>query len=163
MNINAKLRKANPWWRLPESIEKDESVQQWQESPLKYDPRIRHTFDYQRNLVYSLRGPRQVGKTTLVKLQIRDFLESGVSPWNIMYHSFDLEKSPNEVVDVITGYLDMTRTQRQASHKYLFLDEISTVKDWQRGIKWLWDQGLLKNTTVVATGSHTLDIKRSTE
>ncbi len=45
----------------------------------------------------------------------------------------------------------------------MFLDEITSVRDWQRGIKWLWDRGLLRNCTVVATGSHSMDIKMSTE
>jgi predicted AAA+ superfamily ATPase len=153
----------NPWWRSSNEIEKDASITQWENSPLKYDPRIRHTFNYISDIVYSLRGPRQVGKTTLVKLQIRDFLSKGMSPWNIMYYSFDLEKSPGDIVDVIRTYQILTRAQRGQVHTYLFLDEITSVKDWQRGIKWLWDQHLLKNSTVVATGSQSMDIKASTE
>ncbi|MGA2877044.1 MAG: ATP-binding protein, partial [Nitrososphaerales archaeon] len=152
----------NSWWKSANEIDADESILQWEQS-IQYDPRLRRTFNYLNDIVYSLRGPRQVGKTTLVKLQIRDFLRMGVSPWNIMYYSFDLETSPSDVVDVIRSYQKMTKSQRGTKRSYLFLDEISSVKDWQKGIKWLWDQGYLKNNTVVATGSHTIDIKSSTE
>lgn len=163
MNVNAKLRLANPWWKSPSEIEGDRSIKQWQESPLKYDPRIRFTFNYNQDIIYSLRGPRQVGKTTLVKLQIKDFLSHGVSPWNIMYYSFDLEKSPEDLVDVIQSYQTLTRTQRGQARTYFFLDEVTSVKDWQRGVKWLADHRLLENSTVVATGSQTMDIKASVE
>lgn len=163
MNVNTKLRIANPWWKSPDEIEKDESIVQWEKSPLKYDSRIRHTFNYSEDIVYSLRGPRQVGKTTLIKLQIRDFLRRGVSPWNIMYYSFDLEKSPEDVVDVIRSYQTSTRVQRNQTRTFFFLDEITSVKEWQRGIKWLWDNGLLRKTTVLATGSQSMDVKASTE
>lgn len=163
MNTATKLRIANSWWKSIDEIKRDGSIKQWEKSPLKYDPRIRHTFTYNQDLVYSLRGPRQVGKTTLVKLQIRDFLEEGVSPWNIMYYSFDLEKSPEDIVDVVRSYQTLTRLQRGQGRTFLFLDEVTMVKDWQRGIKWLWDNHLLRNTTVVATGSQTMDIKASAE
>ena len=43
------------------------------------------------------------------------------------------------------------------------LDEISSVRDWQKAIKRLWDQALLKNCSVIATGSHTLDMRMSSE
>ena len=113
--------------------------------------------------MYSLRGPRQIGKTTLVKMLIRKFMREGVSPWNIMYYAFDVENSPKEVVSLIKDYFDNTVNQRGENRCYLFLDEISSVRDWQKGIKRLRDQKRLKNCTVIATGSHTVDLKRSAE
>ncbi|MGC1932333.1 MAG: DUF4143 domain-containing protein [Candidatus Nitrosopolaris sp.] len=37
------------------------------------------------------------------------------------------------------------------------------MKDWQKGIKRLWDQGRLTRCTVIATGSHMIDLKMSNE
>jgi len=162
--VNASnLRDINPWWKSPEKIDEDLKIVEWENSNIKYEPRIRRRFVYDEDIVYSLRGPRQVGKTTLIKLQIREFLQNKISPWNILFYTFDLENSPQDVVDTVRTYLDLSRNQRKDNRSFLFLDEISSVKNWQKGIKWLWDQGYLKNSTVVATGSHTIDIEQSTE
>lgn len=80
-----------------------------------------------------------------------------------MYYAFDVHNTPKELVDVIKNYLDNTKRQRDDDRSYLFLDEVSSIKDWQKGIKRLWDQGRLRNCTVVATGSHVMDLKMSTE
>lgn len=157
------LRDVNPWWKSKDKINEDLKIVDWEQSNIKYDPRIRRRFNYDEDIVYSLRGPRQVGKTTLIKLQIREFLQNKIQPWNIMYYTFDLENSPQDVVDVVKTYLNLSKNQRKDERYYLFLDEISSVKNWQRGVKWLWDQNYLKNCTLLATGSHTIDIKQSTE
>lgn len=153
----------NPWWKSTEKINDDPQIIEWEKSSIKWDPRIRHTFDHTNDLFYSLRGPRQIGKTTLVKLQIREFLQNGISPWNIMYYAFDIDNTPTKLVEIIRNYLENTVRQRKDNRSYLFLDEVSSIKDWQKGIKRLWDQKRLSNCTVVATGSHTVDLKMSTE
>jgi len=98
-----------------------------------------------------------------IKLQIRDFLEDGVHPWNIMYYSLDLANTQQDVVDVVEIYLKLSDRQRGNRRFYIFLDEASSVTDWQKGIKWLVDSSKLANCTVVVTGSHTVNIKNSTE
>lgn len=163
MAVFIDLAEDNPWWKSPKEIEKDHEIMEWEQSFIKWIPRIIHTFDLNSDLMYSLRGPRQIGKTTLVKLQIREFLKNGVSPWNIMFYAFDIDNTPKDLVDTIKNYFDNTKRQRKDNRSYLFLDEISSIKNWQKGIKRLWDQGRLKNCTVIATGSHTVDLKVSTE
>lgn len=81
----------------------DPKVKEWNESVIKWDPRIRHTFRYGADVIYSLRGPRQVGKTTLIKLQIREFLTKGISPWNIMYYAFDVDNNPKDLASYKTA------------------------------------------------------------
>lgn len=44
-----------------------------------------------------------------------------------------------------------------------FLDEISSVEDWQKGIKYLYDRGKLKGSTLLLTGSHGIDLRRAAE
>lgn len=43
------------------------------------------------------------------------------------------------------------------------MDEVSSIRDWQRGIKHLFDTGRLTNTSIILTGSHSLDIKKAYE
>ena len=165
MDISRQMLRQNPWWRDTGSINADKKILAWKDS-LRYEPRImykmEYDFDYDRSVVYTLRGPRQVGKTTLVKLQIKKFLNEGVDPRNILYCAMDLARGPQDVVDAIDRYMQITR-RATAGRRYLFLDEISSVPDWQIGIKWSVDAGLLRNCTVLATGSHSIDLKRATE
>ena len=157
----------NPWWRGPDLIDHDPEITAWMGSKLQIVPRIMHkiTYDFEpdNTVVYTLRGTRQIGKTTLIKLQIREFLKKGTSPWNIFYYSFDLCKTPRELVDVVESYNRLTRRMWDKGRRYIFLDEVSTIPNWQKGIKWLSDRNRIANSTVMATGSDAIDLRRSIE
>lgn len=45
----------------------------------------------------------------------------------------------------------------------MFLDEISSVNNWQKSIKYLYDTGRLENAFVVLTGSSSYNLKKSSE
>ena len=156
----------NPWWKDPSRINKDPKIVEWNNT-IRYEPKllgaIQYGFSPDNTVVYSLRGPRQVGKTTLVKLRIKRFLDDGVPPLSILYYAMDQAGGPQDVVDLVDGYVRYTRRFVGRSRRYIFLDEISAVQNWQTGIKWLVDVGRLKNATVMVTGSHTLDVKNAAE
>lgn len=158
----ANLHDDNPWWKYGSEFN-DKEIRIWNESIIKWDPRIRKKFNFSSDTVYSLRGPRQVGKTTLVKLQIKDLLGQGTSHWNIFYYPFDLVGTPQDLVNVLKTLLENTKIQTGKSRTYLFLDEIARIKDWQTGIKRLWDQDKLYNCTIIVTSSHAIDLRRSSE
>ena len=46
---------------------------------------------------------------------------------NIFYYSFDLCKTPSELVDVVESYNRLTRRMRDKERRYIFLDEVSTI------------------------------------
>lgn len=155
----AKMARFNPWWKDKDTIARDPKLMDLGASALDIAPDL--GFFEAGDYIYSLRGPRQVGKTTLVKLVIRRLLES-VPPHNIMYYSFDTESVPLDVENVLNEYFDRS-SQSAKSRRYMFLDEISNVIDWQRAIKAFKDMNMLENCTVVTTGSHTVDLARATE
>ena len=139
------------------------SLEEYENAKVKWDPRIRYKFGEDIDVVYTLRGPRQVGKTTLVKLNIRDLLKKGVPPRNVFY--FDCEATvdtPKELMKVVSSFLDLRSTSKDR-RCHIFIDEISQVRNWQSAIKALHDRGDLRNCTVVLTGSHTLDVAKATE
>src|SRR6266705_4073013 len=152
----------NQWWLEPKAIHADQRIVEWESSQFKWTPRLGETFDWNLDIVYVLRGPRQVGKTTLVKLKIRERMDAGVEPRHIFYYPCDLVEGPDRLVKIITSYQDSTRRDKQ-TRLYLILDEISSVKDWQKGIKLLYDSGRLKKCTVILTGSHSIDLRKATE
>jgi len=157
MADNSELRRSNPWWVTPESIEDDTKLVAKRNSVIDYDPSLRKEIQFDPpgsdSVLYTMRGPRQIGKTTLMKLQISDFLKRGVNPWNIFYYSFDLADSKQGIVDVIDAYLKMSNRIKGNERTYFLLDEISAVDDWGAAIKWLWDCGHLENSTIFVTGS----------
>ncbi len=163
MDIADLIIDQNPWWKRKEAITEDKHITKLKESSIKWEPRIRYTFNLNSDIVYTLRGPRQVGKTTLLKLMIEELLNRDkVNPRSILYYTCDLINDPEELVDILQYYLEMIRPKTR-TRSYIFLDEISSVKDWQKTIKYLSDTGRLVNTTIILTGSHTIDIKKAYE
>lgn len=159
------LREKNPWWKSKEKIEADPKIQEWSKSQIKLDPRLRHKINFHSpdDIIYTIRGPRQVGKTTLIKIQIRDLLlNEATPPWDIFYYALDLVQTPQEIVDIFETYQKLTRTRRKG-RCFIFLDEVTSVPNWQKAIKSLVDANKLKNCTVLATGSQALNIKKDTE
>jgi predicted AAA+ superfamily ATPase len=65
------------------------------------------------------------------------------------------------LVSIVDWYL--TRKRRKEERAYLFIDEVSMLKDWQRGVKLLVDGGKLRNCTCILTGSHSIDIRKASE
>jgi len=166
MAARSALWNFNPWWADKARIDEDAQIVKVRESHMRYDPplrgQIRYEYESGNSVIYTLRGTRQVGKTTLIKLQIREFLETGTHPWNIFYYSFDMTGSRSEMAEIIQEYLLASRDKRRG-RAYMFLDEITSVPEWQKGIKWLVDTGQLPDCTVLAAGSRAQSILRATE
>ena len=124
-----------------------------------------------RYVLVSLRGPRRVGKTTLIKLLIRELLLCSVSglgqvnPLKIVYIRCDRAGlgGVKGLVSVIRDFL--VRRRDFPGDTYVFLDEVSSLKNWQLAVKDLYDSGLLTRNHVklLVTGSHSLDVRKGAE
>lgn len=156
------LATENPWWTNIKAIYEDNEIISIDTCKVNWIPRIFYRFSLDNDVINTLRGPRQVGKTTLVKLLIKKLLEDGIEGRKIFYWRCDLIQGPKDLVDLINNYIDSTR-EIFSERLYIFLDEISTVKDWQIGLKYLYDGGKFNNVFVILTGSHTIDIKKASE
>jgi hypothetical protein len=160
--LTYQLATQNSWWLKKDAMKSDFQIEQFEQSAISWNPRIKYYFQLDSDLVYTLRGPRQVGKTTLIKQIIREILSQEIDPRRIFYWTCDLIESPNELANLIQQYLQYSK-QFAKERRFIFLDEISSVREWQKGIKHLWDTGNLKNTTLLLTGSHSLDIRKAAE
>ncbi|RLF80351.1 ATP-binding protein [Thermococci archaeon] len=138
----------NPWWRDKDEIYNDEKIKAVfsKKNPLRY-------FFKKRNKV--IIGPRQVGKTTYLKLSILDLLEKGTNPRNVMYFSCDLLRNYREIIEVIRTFERLSMGE-----KYVFLDEVTFVSEWERAIKFFLDSPLSRNVNLYVTGSTSTGIKR---
>ena len=148
----------NPWWRDPASIRDDLHLRAIVGKPYRYDPPILHTLSFLPGDISILRGPRQVGKTTLIKLLIERLLREGVAPEKILYLSCESFADFRSLESLLIHWL-----QQHPEGVRLFLDEISFVPDWQRALLALSNMGLLEQASVLLTGSNARDLKESGE
>ncbi|MDT7858863.1 MAG: hypothetical protein RQ930_02340 [Candidatus Aenigmarchaeota archaeon] len=72
------LSKQNPWWKDKAEIENDEDIRKWKEGKRKWIPSEINEISLKLFSLDFVFGPRQVGKTTLLKLLIKKLLDEGV-------------------------------------------------------------------------------------
>lgn len=166
MNSNislAKLQEHNPWWRRPEFILEDNFIVEFKVQKYPYYHPLYFSFPLNKDSVLTLRGPRRIGKTTLIKLLIQKLLLAEKIPGErVFFYPCDTLKDFRELEELLLLYLEETLPKTK-DRLFIFLDEISFVKEWQRAIKVLVDSGRLKKTTCLITGSNILDLKFSSE
>lgn len=155
------LAKQNPWWQNPQAIESDPKIRDFESAGVKWSPRIRKYMDLEKDVLYSLRGPRQVGKTTLVKLMIRDELKRR-KPEDIFYFTCDIVSGQVELKEIIETYIMWSRKMSD-SRKLVVLDEINRVKGWESAYKFIIDTYSIRSMTFILTGSSSWDIKHGVE
>lgn len=158
------LQQQNPWWFREELILDDEKITDYEQETYQYIPSLLQKYPENTDAILTLRGPRQVGKSTTMKLLIRSLLlEKRLPKKNIFYFSLDRIEDFNQLYELLTCYFRNSMPKNANERRYLFLDEISFVREWQRGIKALADEGKLRNTTLLLTGSNLLDVREGTE
>lgn len=113
-----------------------------------------------------LRGPRQVGKTTLLNQIIQALIEEGVKPERIFRVQFDelprLKDLPEPILELSRWYAEtiLKRSLNQAAAEgrqaFIFLDEVQNLSDWAPQLKHLVD---INPVRVLVTGSSALRIE----
>jgi len=154
------IRSDNPWWsNTPQS-----SV-----SPLKrwvFEPVIKR-LKAGMTPVVALRGPRQVGKTTLIQQIIQQLLDEGVPTHHILRVQFDdlpTFTAQHEPILGISYWFEkhiLGKPFNTAAHEgqlaYLFFDELQNIPYWAPQLKHLVD---MSSVRVMITGSSALQIAR---
>lgn len=67
-----------------------------------------------------------------------------------------------ELIETLKVYFQIFE-RKAGETRYLFIDEITAVEDWQKSIKYPVDIGLLENSLLILTGFSAFDLKRSSE
>ena len=156
-----RLNEQNPWWQDRHAIESDRHLKRANQASYSWVPPLVDDLDLTKPNVYTIRGPRQVGKTTTVKFLIHRLLNIE-SQWpRLLYYSLDLERDPKAIVDIVTEAKALF--PRESGPWCLFLDEISSVPDWSSGIKYLRDQTSAAEDCFILTGSSAADIRSGGE
>ncbi|MCK5807554.1 ATP-binding protein [bacterium] len=130
----------NPWW--------DDGFQ------LKLKQRdhyIKRLFAHieSRDIIL-LAGLRRVGKTSIMKLAVKELIDRGINKTKIFFVSLDDFLLNNKtILEIIDEYRLIHKIQREEKI-YLFLDEITYKESWQQQLKNLYDR---ENVKIIAGSS----------
>ncbi|RLC38676.1 hypothetical protein DRH27_01655, partial [Candidatus Falkowbacteria bacterium] len=155
MNIDINfLAIQNPWW-AGKSFKFDPVLAVYNSKKLKWQPKITDKIDLNRDNIYVLQGPRGVGKTTIIKLLIKNLVKKKKQePKNVFYYSCHNISTYGQLNELIKIFINNRRKKNKTTKRlYIFIDEVTLVKDWEKGFGFLKRAGLFKNVTVAATGS----------
>ncbi len=144
------IREYNPWWELRELKE------------LKVPEYKRYIFpDIEKYLrtkqIIAIIGLRRVGKTVLMKQVIN---ELKIEKYNAFYFLFDdlATQDPELLYDILDYYL---KNIAKEGRRYIFLDEIQKVSNWQDILKRFYDTR--EDIKFIVSGSASLQIRKSKE
>lgn len=155
MDINLGLLSIqNPWWDENTSI-----------TSLFSDCYKKKHFEFERIIfeilntkasIYTLRGARGLGKSTIIKQAIRELIvKRKINPQNVFYYSCQNIDTYEQLNELIKTFLVFKKNEKDRS--YIFIDEITLVKNWSKGIEYLIQAGKLNNSILVLAGSSFLD------
>lgn len=153
------LKEQNPWWQAKENIATDVQIEKLARVKYKWNPTVIKSFNLNKDVIYTLRGSRQIGKTTLLKLLVEKLLKDNQKE-NMFYFTCNNIDDYKGLIEVFGIYFDWIDNPQR---KYIFIDEITFVKEWTRAVKHLADIGKLKNCTLILTGSNAHDLKYEIE
>ncbi len=107
-----------------------------------------------------IRGARQLGKSTWLEQKLYEtILQEG--PGSAFYLNGDEINDHQELFESILNL--STQFNLKAKIKRIFIDEITAIKNWEKSLKRLADQGIINEILIITTGSKTIDLRRGTE
>lgn len=158
MLSNEQIIRFNPWWTDSHWEAHDLHLRRLAASPVRLATPQVDEIDLGTPAIHILRGPRQVGKSTDLKLLVSRALGAGAEPRQIVYLSLDLleDQPPAALVESVNRALELAGEKNGS--RLIMLDEVTAVGRSQTAIKALWDEGRIDRDTVVCTGSSAADL-----
>ncbi len=148
------LERSNPWWSTSEWEKEDPDIQKYSRMDMKWAPDWIDEIPLEPFSLNFVVGPRQVGKTTGIKLLVRKLISSGFERKSILYLNCDLLASFRELRKVLEG---------ADRFRFIFLDEVTGLEYWWRVVKGLVDLGYFKDSVLTVSGSSSLKLWRFAE
>ncbi|MDG6224114.1 MAG: ATP-binding protein [Candidatus Thermoplasmatota archaeon] len=155
------IKTLNPWWDHENAIERDKHLMELERSKYVHIPSLLDV-DFLGGNTYIIRGPRQIGKTTFLKMLIRKLLKNGIPKEGIFYWTCDNLTNREDLQRLIEDYVEFSKVMG-SEPKFIILDEITGIGDWQRSIKFLIDIDLAPDACFILTGSNSMDLKKGSE
>lgn len=148
------LEDLNPWWFYDKWEEEDVNIQSWKSNEIKWIPGWIKEISLKPFSLNFVIGPRQVGKTTGIKFLIKEIIEKGENPRDIVYINCDFLNTTKDMHRILRKIYDK---------KFIILDEVTSLEYWWKPIKGFIDTGLLKNSVLIISGSSSIKLKKYSE
>lgn len=146
------LYQYNPWWENTISEKNIKPRERYLSTLRKY---LNH-----KQIIF-LSGLRRVGKTTLMKLIIKELIEKNIGAKYLLYVSLDdYLLSKNSIIEIINEYRKLHKIKIEEK-VYLFLDEITYKNDFQLQLKNIYDNQNVKIFAASSSSSLLRDKKAS--
>jgi uncharacterized protein len=155
---DTQIAEQNPWWAGSDWEENDPHLVRLARQPRRLPADLVGEIDLDKAALHTLRGPRQVGKSTDLKLLARRALGKGFDRRQVLYLTLELLEGQS-LVDVAETIKRARTMARGGSPTLVLLDEVTFVDRWQTAIKSLWDDGTLDRDVIVCTGSSAIDLR----
>ncbi|MGH2878430.1 MAG: ATP-binding protein [Solirubrobacteraceae bacterium] len=158
--IADRLRERNRWWRDDHGWQRDdENLREAEQAPFDYRPGV--LADIEEAGLYTLSGPRRVGKSLELRRGIASLIARGAPARNIIYCSCD-DFTLQDLRRMFGVAQSITR--HSEGPKWWFIDEITSVgSGWSRVVKDLRDDTPLRRDCVVLTGSSSRELRDATK
>jgi predicted AAA+ superfamily ATPase len=158
MLSDSQLARFNPWWTTSAWEADDPHLRRFETSALRLATPEVDDLDLQAAAIHVLRGPRQVGKSTDLKLLVRRALGEDFAPRHVVYLALDLLEGqpPSALVDTVVRAVELAGPSTH--RRLILLDEVTAAERWQTAVKALWDEGRIDRDVVVCTGSSAADL-----
>ena len=139
-------------------VERDPHLRQLRQQSLVHRSHLLDKLPRHQPGIYTIGGGRQIGKTTLMKQWMAELLQSGVAPKRIAYLTGELIDDHHSLVRLVA---ETPNEMPGTDVCYLLLDEVTYIRDWDKGVKYLADAGMLENVVMFLTGSDLAIIKEA--
>lgn len=137
------------WYGLDRFESMDPNLLNLQEQPLVHKNALLDQLPIAIPGIYTLGGGRQIGKSTLLKQWMSQLMQNGVNPKSIVFISGEFIQDHHALIRICQSLLE----EMEGSPKYLIIDEVTYIKEWDKAIKYAADIRLFKDVIVILTGS----------
>lgn len=155
------LYELNPWWEYKNWENIDEDIVKWNNQKIHWIPNWIKNISLNPFSLNFIVGPRQVGKTTGIKILIKDILKEYES-FAVFYANLEIFTSLEEFRNALFWYSDIKK-ENKIKNSFIFLDEASKLKGWDRILKAFIDVGKFKKDVITVSGSSSINVTKDAE
>ncbi|RLJ01261.1 MAG: ATP-binding protein [Candidatus Aenigmatarchaeota archaeon] len=147
----------NPWWHNKDWEDEDKHIRDWKNQKIKWIPKWIDQIPLEPFSLNFIVGPRQVGKTTGLKLLTKRLIEKNKEPEKIIYFNAEALGNLETFRDVLKFIAENFK------EGFLFIDEITAINNWEKVLKSFIDLGKFENFVITCSGSSTANLLRIPE
>ena len=138
--------------------DRDPQLRQLKKQTYVFQSHLLQTLPKDKPGIYTLTGGRQSGKSTLLKQWIAELLKSGVKPAAIAFLSGDLIHDHQSLWQLLQVQIDNMRIDEL---KYILIDEVTYISEWDTVIKRAISNGMLEHTVLMLTCSDSVLVQET--